>query len=276
MNRAAGAEQPARSVIPAAQSSTRRVGAARCPASSAWLRATAPTGRRPSADAIWSVLIAHPLAPALRQIQIFTTRTGLAPRWLRRARLRTPVPRWRCPPSRPALSRTGWGRPAGSSTGAPLSHTGAHSRGPGIPTCVTKETDVSSPVMSFMMVWMRCRKANVSHSDAFAACRGPVPVTCRFSCRRAGQKLRGAYGYCLLAGGDAADPPQAPMCLAASSPESAMTAGRTKTTWRITASCPSVIRIRRLTFHEAAEFHVNRLWHIFRDAVSDDTDTAAR
>ena len=29
-----------------------------------------------------------------------------------------------------------------------------------------------------------------------------------------------------------------------------------KTTWRFTASCRSVIRIRRLTFHEAAEHHV--------------------
>ena len=33
-------------------------------------------------------------------------------------------------------------------------------------------------------------------------------------------------------------------------------AGRTKITWRFTASCPPVIRIRRLTFHDAAEFHI--------------------
>jgi len=37
-----------------------------------------------------------------------------------------------------------------------------------------------------------------------------------------------------------------------------------KTTWRITASCRSVIRIRRLTFHDAVKRHVKRLWHTLR------------
>ena len=46
-------------------------------------------------------------------------------------------------------------------------------------------------------------------------------------------------------------------------------------TWRFTASCPSVIRIRRLDFHEAAGFHVNRLWPTLWGVVSDDTDAAS-
>jgi len=48
-------------------------------------------------------------------------------------------------------------------------------------------------------------------------------------------------------------------------PESAVTAVESKLTWRITASCRSVIRIRRLTYHDAAERHVKWLWHTLRE-----------
>ena len=44
--------------------------------------------------------------------------------------------------------------------------------------------------------------------------------------------------------------------------------GKPKITWKSAASCPSVIRIRRLTFHDAAEHHANRLCCALRDGAA--------